>query len=291
MQNSMNVPIFRGDTIVLMIRWNVDTALYLIQKYKIKSWRSITTSIIDLLSEFDPNNHDLSSLVSIGGGGAPMPKKLATKLNAITSLNYVEAYGMTETMAPTHINPPNQVKLGSIGIPIFNVDARVIDVSSGSELGVNDVGELILSGPQLFSGYWNDSKSSMNAFLYIDGKKFLKTGDLAYFDSDGYFYILDRLKRMIIISGFKVWPAEVEKILLNHPDILEVCVVGVPDERTGQKVKAVIIPRKNTVKQELLCLERWCKTRMAKYKIPKIIEMRDKLPKNRVGKILWRQVT
>ena len=290
MQNSMNVPIFRADTIVLMTRWNVETALYLIQRYKIKSWRSITTSIIDLLSEFNPKHHDLSSLISIGGGGARMPIEMAKKLKEITSLDYIEAYGMTETMAPTHINPSHRPKLGSIGIPIFNVDARIIDLDSGKQLETDCVGELVVSGPQMFLGYWQDKEKTKEAFITLDNKKFLKTGDLGYFDSDGYFYIVDRLKRMISFSGFKVWPAEVEEVLYSHPDIKEACVIAVPDQRTGEKVKAVIVLKEQSAVLTLRRLQIWCKSRMATYKIPKMIELRDELPKNRVGKILWRQV-
>ncbi len=291
MQNSMNVPIFRGDTIILMSRWDVNEALYLIKEHRIQSWRSITTSIIDLISVFDPEIHDLSSLVSIGGGGAPMPVTAAKKLKTIASLDYIEAYGMTETMAPTHINPPKKPKLGSIGIPIFNVDARIIDIDSDEQLEAHAVGELVVAGPQVFLGYWNHSRATESAFLYIEGKKFLKTGDLGYFDLEGYFYIVDRLKRMISYSGFKVWPAEIESILYDHPDIKEVCIIGVADKRTGEKVKAVIVLRDNIDELDLITLKAWCGVRMAKYKMPKIFEIREELPKNRIGKILWRQVT
>ena len=177
MQNSMNVPIFRGDTIVLLGRWDVNLALKLIKKYKIQSWRSITTSIIDLISVFDPKIHDLSSLVSLGGGGAPMPKVTANKIKKILSLDYIEAYGMTETMAPTHINPPCRPKLGSIGIPIFNVDARIIDFSSKKQVTVGQIGELVISGPQVFLGYWGRSIKDKDVFINISNKEFLRTGD------------------------------------------------------------------------------------------------------------------
>ena len=290
MQNSMNVPIFRAHTIILMSRWDIETALRLIKKYKVNSWRSITTSIIDLISHFDPNKHDISSLKSIGGGGASMPKNTALKLKKFTSLDYIEAYGLTETMAPTHINPPKKPKLGSIGLPIFNVDARIIDVDKLTELGVEQKGELILSTPQLFLGYLNQS-TNYNDYIELENKCFFRTGDLAYFDNDGYFFVVDRLKRMINSSGFKIWPAEIEKIILNYEGIKEICVIGIPDNRTGQKVKAIIVPEKSYKSDHFLGLKNWCKMNMAKYKIPKIIELRDKLPKNKMGKILWRVLT
>jgi fatty-acyl-CoA synthase len=289
MQNSMNVPIFNGNTIVLMTRWDIDTALFYIKKYKIKSWRSITASIIDLVSEFKPLKHNIASLISVGGGGASMPKPIAMKLKKLTNLDYIEAYGLTETMAPTHINPPHKTKLGSIGIPIFNVDARIIDIDKNTELGVNQVGELIISSPQLFLGYLNNDNNH-KYFIRLDNKNFFKTGDLAYFDKDGYFFVVDRLKRMINSSGYKIWPAEIEKILHSFEGIKEVCVIGVPDLRSGQKVKAIIVPENSHSEKKITNLKQWCSSRMAKYKIPKIFEIRKSLPKNKMGKIMWREL-
>ena len=289
MQNSMNVPILNGNTIVLMTRWEIETAFHLIKKYKICSWRSITTCIIDLVNSFNSKLHDISSLKSIGGGGASMPQKIASKLKKLTNLDYVEAYGLTETMAPTHINPPQNIKLGSIGLPLFNVDARILDTETHNELGVNQIGELIISSPQLFLGYWN-RKDNSKYFVKFNEKLFFKTGDLAYYDCDGYFFVVDRLKRMINSSGFKIWPSEIEKILHNYEGIREVCVIGVSDLRTGEKVKAVIVPEGSFSKSHFLDLEDWCCKHMAKYKIPKIFEIRKSLPKNKMGKVLWKNL-
>ena len=289
MQNSMNVPILNGNTIVLMTRWDTETALNLIKEYKVSSWRSITTSIIDVVNSFNSELHDISSLLSIGGGGASMPQKVALKLKKLTKLDYVEAYGLTETMAPTHINPPQKIKLGSIGIPLFNVDARILDIKTNKELGVNQVGELIISSPQLFLGYWNREDNS-NYFVKFNEKLFFKTGDLAYYDSDGYFFVVDRLKRMINSAGFKIWPSEIEKILNNYEGIKEVCVIGVSDLRTGEKVKAVIVPEGSFSEDHFFDLKDWCSKHMAKYKIPKIFEIRESLPKNKMGKVLWRNL-
>ena len=289
MQNSMNVPIFNGNTIVLMTRWDIDTALFYIKKYRIKSWRSITASMIDLVGKFKPLKHNIASLISVGGGGASMPKSIALKLKKLTNLDYIEAYGLTETMAPTHINPPHKTKLDSIGIPIFNVDARIIDIDKNIELGVNQVGELIISSPQLFLGYLNNDNNH-KYFMSLDNKNFFKTGDLAYFDKDGYFFVVDRLKRMINSSGYKIWPAEIEKILYNFEGVKEVCVIGVPDLRSGQKVKAIIVPENSYSEKKIINLKQWCSSRMAKYKIPKIFEIRKSLPKNKMGKIMWREV-
>ena len=218
-----------------------------------------------------------------------MPKSIALKLKKLTNLDYIEAYGLTETMAPTHINPPHKTKLGSIGIPIFNVDARIIDIDKNIELGVNQVGELIISSPQLFLGYLNDQNNN-KSFISLDNKNFFKTGDLAYFDNDGYFFVVDRLKRMINSSGYKIWPAEIEKILHSFEGIKEVCVIGVPDLRSGQKVKAIIVPENSHSEKKIINLKQWCSSRMAKYKIPKIFEIRKSLPKNKMGKIMWREV-
>ena len=127
-------------------------------------------------------------------------------------------------------------------------------------------------------------------FIRLDNKNFFKTGDLAYFDKDGYFFVVDRLKRMINSSGYKIWPAEIEKILHSFEGIKEVCVIGVPDLRSGQKVKAIIVPENSHSEKKITNLKQWCSSRMAKYKIPKIFEIRKSLPKNKMGKIMWREL-
>ena len=190
--------------------------------------------MIDFLANPRIAEYDLHTLEGIGGGGAPLPAAVGGRLLEMTGLNYIEGYGLSETMAQTHVNPTDRPKLQCLGIPVFDVDARVIDPATLQEVGPNQDGEIIISGPQVFKGYWNRPRESNDAFLTLDGKRFFRTGDLGHFDDEGYFFHVDRLKRMINASGFKVWPAEVETLLYKHPAVLEACVIGVPDARRGE---------------------------------------------------------
>jgi fatty-acyl-CoA synthase len=251
---------------------------------------------IDLVNDPDVASYDLSSLRSIGGGGASMPEAIANKLHAITGLDYIEGYGLSETMAATHTNPVHAPRRQCLGIPMFGVDSRILSVTDGpdfgKELGPNEVGEIVTHGPQVFLGYWNNRQATEDAFLEIDGKQFFRTGDLGYYDENGYFFMVDRVKRMINASGFKVWPAEVEALMHRHPDIIEVCVISSPDPRRGETVKACVVAapaaRDRLTGQDVID---WCKTQMAAYKCPTKVEFVDSLPKSGAGKVLWRALT
>ena len=156
-------------------------------------------------------------------------------------LPYIEGYGLTETAAPTHVNPVHRPKKQCAGIPFFDTDSRVIDPDKLVELGPNQVGEIISRGPQIFRGYWNQPQATKDTFIEFDGHTFFRTGDLGYYDEEGYFFITDRLKRMINAAGFKVWPAEVEAMLYAHPDVQEACVISTRDAYRGESVKAVVV--------------------------------------------------
>ena len=288
MQHSMNLPILTWSTIYLMTRWNAALAAKVIQQERIEHWRSITTMMIDFLSLPGIAGVDVSSLKAIGGGGAQMPAGIARKMSELIGLEYIEAYGLSETIAPTHINPPQAPKRQCLGIPIFDVDSRIVDPETLDELGPNEPGEIVTHGPQVFEGYWQRPEETEAAFLTLDGKRFLRTGDIGYMDDEGYFFFVDRLKRMVNVSGFKVWPAEVEAILHGHPDVKEACIVGDPDPRTGEAVRAVIVPRKDPVSAR--CLTDWCRQNMAAYKVPKRFEFRDRLPRSGAGKVLWKDL-
>ncbi len=289
MQGSMNAPIYLGATMVLMTRWNRDAAAALIARYGCTGWTNISAMMVDFLANPRLGEYDLHSLEGIGGGGAPLPAAVGERLLNVTGLNYIEGYGLSETMAATHINPSDRPKLQCLGIPIFDVDARVIDPATLRELGPNEDGEIILSGPQVFQGYWNKPDETAQAFLTLDGKRFFRTGDLGHYDEEGYFFHVDRLKRMINAAGFKVWPAEVETQLYRHPAVQEACVIGVPDERRGESVKALIILRESyrgrTTPEEIIA---WARGEMAAYKYPREVEFVESLPRSGSGKVLWR---
>ena len=291
MQSNMNIPIQLGGTTVLMTRWDRDVAAELIQRHRVTGVIGITTMIVDFLANPGLGNYDLSSIVRIGGGGAAMPKAVAEKLQQAVGLPFLEGYGLTETSAPSHSNPPHRPKAQCAGIPYFDTDSRVIDPVSLRELGPNETGEIVTHGPQVFRGYWKQEKATAEAFLEIEGKRFFRTGDLGYYDDEGYFFITDRLKRMINCSGFKVWPAEVEAMLYAHPDIQEACVIAAKDAHRGETVKAVVVLKASARgKVDPEAIVAWSREKMAAFKAPRLVEFVDALPKTGTGKVFWRKL-
>ena len=288
MQVCMNAAIYLGSTQVIMTRWDRRTAARLIERHGITSWRNIPTMVVDLLSDPDIEQYDISSLRAIGGGGAAMPAAIAAKLENKLGLRYSEGYGLSETLSATHMNPPLAPKPQCLGIPIIGVDSRVVDVDSLQEVGVGEVGEIVLQGEQLFQGYWRRPEATAEAFIELDGKRFFRTGDLGYYDEEGYFFLVDLVKRMINASGYKVWPAEVESLLYSHPAVQEVCVISVPDERRGETVKAVVALAAGHADTSADDIITWCQANMSAYKCPKLLEFTDALPKSPTGKIMWR---
>jgi fatty-acyl-CoA synthase len=289
MQGGMNAPLYQGSTIVLMCRWDRDVAAELIQRYRLMGWTAISTMVIDFLANPRLNEYDLSSLQRVSGGGAAMPAAVGERLQQLVGSPYVEGYGLTETIAPTHINPPDRPKRQCLGVPIFNTDSRVIDPETLQELPPGQVGEIVSHGPQVFQGYWRNEEASKAAFITLDGKRFFRTGDLGYVDEDGYFFLVDRLKRMINASGYKVWPAEVEAQMYQHPAIQEACVIAAKDSHRGETVKAVVVLRathRGKVSENEII--EWTRQNMATYKHPRVIEFVDALPKSATGKVQWR---
>src|SRR5690625_245378 len=284
-------PLYGGSELVILTRWDKEYAIRAIETYRVTHWINISTMVIDFLSNDKLKEYDLSSLVLVGGGGAPLPEAVGKKLKDATGLDYVEGYGLSETMSHTHFNPPHRPKLQCLGIPAFGVDARIIDLETQEELGPNEEGELVVNGPQMFVEYYNNEEETEQSFITIDGKKFFRTGDIVKRDEEGYYFIVDRLKRMINAAGFKVWPTEVESVLYNHPAINEACVISAPDKIRGETVKAVVTLKndyKGKIKPEDLI--DWTKDKLANYKYPRIVEFRESLPMTSSGKILWRQL-
>ena len=290
MQGSMNGPLFLGSTVVLLPRWDRDVAAQCVERYRISSFTAIPTMVQDFLANPELSRYDLSSLRHLSGGGAAMPAAVAQRLEDI-GVPYVEGYGLSETIAATHVNPPHRPKKQCLGIPIHDVDSRVIDPATLRELPQGETGEIVTHGPQVFRGYWNKPDETEQAFLEIDGKRFFRTGDLGRIDEDGYFFMVDRLKRMINAAGFKVWPAEIESSMYHHPAVQEACVIAASDVRRGETVKVLIVLRPDwrgrIDEQEII---EWCRQNMAAYKVPRIVEFTDMLPKSAAGKILWREL-
>ncbi len=286
MQNSMNTPIYMGSTVVMLPRWDRELAGELIARYKVQAWTLIPTMVVDLLASPNAMRFDLSSVKRMAGGGAAMPEAVATRLQVLCGITFVEGYGLTETMAPTHINPPDRPKKQCLGIPIFDTEAMIVDPASLEELPDGEVGEIVASGPQVFAGYWGKPKATADAFFRAHGRKFFRTGDLGRRDAEGYYFIVDRLKRMINAAGMKVWPAEVEALLYGHPDVQEACVVAAKDARRGETVKAFVVlkpARRGAVTAEEIIT--WARTKMAAYKVPTIVEFEESLPRLATGKI------
>jgi fatty-acyl-CoA synthase len=289
MVSVMHASIFGGATLVVMPRWDRELAGHLISRWRVTHWTNIPTMVIDLLASPNFASFDVSSLVYIGGGGAAMPQAVAQRLWESYGLRFAEGYGLTETAAPSHSNPPDATRQQCLGVPFISTESRIIDPLTLAEMPQGEQGEIIMCGPQNFSGYWKRPEATAAAFIEMDGKRFFRSGDLGRVDEDGYFYITDRLKRMINASGFKVWPAEVEALMFKHPGIQEACIIATQDAYRGESVKAVVVLRAEakgkTSEQDIID---WCKENMAAYKYPRVVQFVDALPKSGSGKVMWR---
>ena len=285
--------VYLGTTSVLLPRWDRELAGRLISKYRVTHFTCIPTMIIDLFGSPNYKSFDLTSLTYLSGGGAAMPQAVAQRLLDEFKLPFAEGYGLTETAAPTHANPPERAKLQCLGIPIFGVDSRVVDTLTLQEMPIGEVGEIVTCGPMVFKGYWGHPGATKDAFVELPGvaggQPFFRTGDLGRMDDEGYFFMTDRLKRMINASGYKVWPAEVEMLLYKHPAVQEACIIASRDAYRGETVKAVIVLRAeakgSTTADDITT---WAREHMAAYKVPKRVEFVDSLPKSGSGKVMWR---
>jgi fatty-acyl-CoA synthase len=281
--------VYLGSTQVVLPRWDRELVGRLIARHQVTHWTCIPTMIIDLFGSPNYASFDLRSLRNLSGGGAAMPQAVAERLQREFGITFAEGYGLTETAAPSHANPPERAKLQCLGIPIYGVDSRVVDPQTLAELPPGESGEIVTHGPMVFRGYWRHPEATAKAFVEIDGKPFFRTGDLGRVDEEGYFFITDRLKRMINASGFKVWPSEVELLLFKCPLVQEACVIAARDEYRGETVKAVIVPRAE-VRASATAAQviDWAREHMAAYKVPRVVEFVDSLPKSGAGKVLWR---
>jgi fatty-acyl-CoA synthase len=274
---------------VILPRWDRELAGRLIARHRISHWTCIPTMIIDLFGSPNVASFDLTSLRYLSGGGAAMPQAVAERLQREFGLTFAEGYGLTETAAPSHANPPERAKLQCLGIPIFGTDSFIADPETLAELPPGEVGEIVTSGPMVFDGYWRHPDATAAAFFERGGRRWFRTGDLGRVDEEGYFFLTDRLKRMINASGYKVWPAEVEALLYRHPAIQEACIISAQDAYRGETVKAVVVlraeARGKTSEQDIID---WSREHMAAYKMPRAVRFVDTLPKSGSGKVMWR---
>ena len=287
MINAMCLPIYLGATTYLMTRWDRVCAAQVVDLHGLTHWCCIPTMVVDLLALPNVNQYNFRSFICVYGGGTGMPHAIAQDFETLTGIEFIEGWGMTEMTAGVHLNPYGRGKRQCLGVPLFEVDSRVIDPETGLELGIRQTGEIISRSPCMFSGYWKNPQATKDALIEHDGHTFFKTGDVGYFDEEGYFFMADRLKRMINVSGYKVWPSEVESILYKNQNVFENCIIPCNKTDRGESVKAVVVlkPQAVITEQEL---QDWCRANMSAYKVPKFVEFVDELPKTASGKINWR---
>ncbi|MGB9802639.1 AMP-binding protein [Desulfofundulus sp.] len=285
----LNMPLYTAGTIILLARYDTETVLRAIEKYRCSHWVSIATMNVAVVNYPKVRKYDLTSLKACVSGGAPVPLEVFKKFKDITGLGLVEGYGLSETVSQVTINPLDKPRPGSIGIPVINTRVKIVDLADSSrEVPSGEMGELLVKGPQVTRGYW---KRPEETALYIkDG--WLATGDIVRMDKDGYLYIAGRKKELIKASGYSVFPQEVENFLSEHPAIAEVAVAGIPDPYRGESVKAYVVLKtdyENKISE--IDIINWARQKMAAYKYPRVVEFRKELPRNGDGKILRRLLT
>jgi long-chain acyl-CoA synthetase len=273
-----------GNEILLRPRFDVATTIRDIEEKRATGFPAVPTMLIAMLSEPGAATHDFSSLKVLGSGGAPMPHEVGQRVEALFKNRLRGGWGMTETAAagsriPITVEP----RPGLIGAPLPNIDMRIVSLTDPTQvLGVNDVGEIAIRGPNIFSGYWNQPELTKQSF--VDG--FFLTGDIGTMDEDGLFTIVDRKKRMIISGGFNVYPNMIENAIYEHPDVEETIVIGIPDEYRGEAAKAFVKLKTGAAPLTLDALREFLKDRVGKHEMPTAVEVRDSLPKSPVGKLL-----
>jgi long-chain acyl-CoA synthetase len=264
-----------------------------ISKHQATLYPAVPTMYVAINTHAQVTDFDLSSVRICISGAAPLPKEVQEKFQELTGGTLVEGYGLTETSPVTHGNPLSRNKIGFIGIPWPDTDARILEVDTGkNELPVGDIGELVIRGPQVMQGYWQQPTETANVLREhpsLGPGVWLHTGDIARMDDEGYFQIVDRKKDMIICGGFNVYPRDVEEVLFRHPAVHEAAVVGIPDEYRGETVKAFVVLRQHASANEEEIIA-FCRERLANYKVPTAVEFQQELPKSTVGKVLRREL-
>jgi long-chain acyl-CoA synthetase len=283
----MNTAILNAATMVLIPQFEINMMLQAIQKYQPNFFPGVPTLYVAILSHPEAKDYGVDKIRLCNSGSAPLPLEVHRQFARMSGGLFTEGYGLSEASPVTHSNPIfGMKKIGSIGIPFPDTESKIVDIETGEkELGLHEPGELIIRGPQVMKGYWE--KPEETAMTLRDG--WLYTGDICTMDEDGYFYVVDRKKDMIIAGGFNIYPREVDEVLFEHPKVQEAVAVGVPDEYRGETVKAYIVlkPGEECEEEEIIA---FCRERLAAYKAPRIVEFRAELPKSMVGKVLRRML-
>jgi len=284
----MNLSIYMGWSDVLVPRPQPEPLLEAIRKSRPTFAPLVPTMYIGMLNHPDLKKTDMTCLKGAFSGSAPLPVEVIRDFEGATGAVIVEGYGLTETTPVTHVNPfaGGARKVGSIGVPISDTECRIVDLEDGvTDVPVGERGELIVKGPQVMKGYWNMPDETANTLR----NGWCYTGDIAVMDEDGYFYIVDRKKDMIISGGFNVYPRDIDEVFYENPKVMEACSIGVPDPKRGENIKVFVVLKEGETATEEEMIE-FCKSRLAKYKLPTEIEFRAELPKSNVGKILRKEL-
>lgn len=282
----MIIPVYLASTILPLPRYVPQDVLKLIAKYRPTVFPGAPSVYMSLLQQKDLPRYDLRSIRICVSGSAPLPREVFLRFQEVTGASILEGYGLTEASPITHCNPLGQEgqRANSIGMPIPGTDARIVDMEGGAlSLPPGKLGELVVRGPQVMKGYWHRPDETANALR----NGWLYTGDLATMDEDGYFYIVDRKKDMVIVGGYNVYPREVDEVLLAHPKVADAVTVGISDGMRGETLKAYVVPRPGETMGKADVVG-WCRARLASYKVPRLVEFREELPKTIVGKVLRR---
>jgi len=285
----MNLSIYATTTMLLLPQFSAKLVVKAITRYHPTTFPGIPTMYLAIMREVGNRAEVLRSVKFCISGAAPLPAKIQADFEQMSGGKLVEGYGLSETSPVTHCNPLNENCVnGSIGVPLPNIDAMIMDNESGKQLPPGEIGEIMVKGPNIMKGYWNREKET--EAIFHNG--WMHTGDLGYMDEKGYFYVADRSKDLIVASGFNVYPREVEEVLYHHEAISEAAVIGIPDEYRGENTAAVIVLKAGfTASDEVRAsIIAHCKNELAAYKVPKIIEFRESLPKSLIGKVLRREV-
>ena len=280
----MNLALLSGGAMIILPKFDIDAVLQHINDYEPTFFPGAPTMYVAVINHPRIKKYKVSSIRCCLSGSAPLPKEVALRFGELTGGRLVEAYGLSESSPATHLNPISHARVGSIGIPAPNTDAKIMDLETGQrELPPGEIGELVIKGDQVMLAYWHKPEETENVLK--DG--WLYTGDIAHMDEEGFFYIVDRKKDMIISGGYNVYPRDIEEVLYTHPAVREAVCAGIPDAYWGEMVKAYIVLKDKTsvTEEEVLA---YCHGKLAAYKIPKKIEFREGLPKTAVGKVLRR---